>query len=112
MTSIRQERINSLLRRELAQIFQRESRNLFQGKFITVTEVQVTKDLGLAKIYLSILASADDEADLRMIEEQNRMVRKLLASRVRKQLRKIPELRFYIDDSLDRYEEINRLLKN
>lgn len=111
MASIRQEKINNLLKRELALIFQQESRNIFGGKFITVTEVSVTSDLGLAKTYLSILASPDEKEDLKMIEKNSWKIRKILASRVGKQLRKIPELKFYIDDSLQRYEEIERILK-
>ncbi len=111
MASIRQEKINSLLKRELALIFQQESRNLFGGRFITVTEVIVTSDLGLAKTYLSFLASKDEDADLKLVETKNKRVRKLLADRVGKQLRKIPELKFYIDNSLKRFEEIERILK-
>jgi len=111
MASIRQEKFNNLLKRELALIFQQESRTIFGGKFITITEVKVTSDLGLAKTYLSILASSDEKADLKMIEKQNWQIRKILASRVGKQLRKIPELKFYIDDSLQRFEEIERILK-
>lgn len=110
MASIRQEKISNLLKRELALIFQQESRNFFGGKFITVTHVNVTSDLGLAKTYLSILASQDEKEDLKFIEQQNWRVRKKLASRVGKQLRKIPELKFFIDDSLERYAEVERIL--
>lgn len=111
MDTIRQQKINALLKRELAIIFQQESRNLFLGKFITVTQVRVTPDLGLAKVYVSIMTSMDKEADLKMIREQDWKVRKKLADVVGKQLRKMPELAFYIDDSLDYYEQIDSLLK-
>ena len=111
MDSIRQQKINSLLKKELALIFQKESQNLFGGRFITVTQVRITPDLGLAKTYLSIMASKDKDADLKMIREQDWKIRKLLAGVVGKQLRKMPELAFYIDDSLDYYEEIDSLLK-
>jgi ribosome-binding factor A len=111
MDSIRQQKINALLKRELAIIFQMESRNLFLGRFITVTQVRITPDMGLAKVYLSIMTSKDKEADLKMIREQGWMVRKKLAEVVGKQLRKMPELAFYIDDSLDYYEQIDSLLK-
>jgi ribosome-binding factor A len=111
MDSIRQQKISSLLKKELAIIFQKESQTLFGGRFITVTQVRVTPDLGLAKTYLSIMASKDKEADLKMIREQDWKIRKILAGKVGKQLRKMPELAFYIDDSLDYYEEIDSLLK-
>lgn len=111
MDSIRQQKISSLLKKELAIIFQKESSTLFGGRFITVTQVRVSPDLGLAKTYLSIMASKDKQADLKMIREQDWKIRKLLAAKVGKQLRKMPELAFYIDDSLDYYEEIDSLLK-
>lgn len=110
MASIRQEKISNLIKRELAIIFQKESKNWFGGKFITVTKVDVTSDLGLAKVYLSFLASNDLDADLKKVDKENWRVRKALASKVGKQLRKIPELRFLIDNSLDYLNEIERLL--
>jgi len=109
--SIRQEKIQRLLLKELSIIFQKQSRILFNGKFITVTEVRVTPDLGVAKVFLSLLVSNDKKADLKMINEHNWKVRKLLAEKVGKSLRIIPELIFKIDDSLDIAEEIDRLLK-
>lgn len=111
MSSIRQEKINSLLKRELALIFQQESRNLFNGMFITVTVVRVTPDLGVAKAYLSFMATKDKKAALETVREQTWKVRQLLGSKVGKQLRRVPELTFFIDDSLDYFDEIDRLLK-
>jgi ribosome-binding factor A len=111
MSSIRQEKVGQLLKRELAIIFQRESNTLFGGKFITVTQCRISPDLGMAKVYLSFMATKDKEAALRDVEEVNWKVRKLLGTKVGKQLRRIPELKFYVDDSLDYYDEIDRLLK-
>jgi len=76
--SIRQQKIQSLLRRELATIFQRESNILFNGIFITVTHVRITPDLANANVFLSIMASKDVKADLKMIDQNNWKVRKLL----------------------------------
>lgn len=84
---------------------------MFGGKFITVTSVRISPDLGIAKVYLSIMASKDKNADLKMVRQQDWKIRKILAGKVGKQLRKMPELNFYIDDSLDYYEEIDSLLK-
>lgn len=108
--SIRQEKIQRLLLKELSVIFQRQSRILFNGKFITVTTVRITPDLAHAKVYLSIMASKDKKSDLKMIEEHNWKIRKILAERVKKSLRITPELSFKIDDTLDLTEEIDRLL--
>lgn len=110
MAGLRQEKLASLLKRELAVIFQREAQTLFSGRFITVTVVRLTPDLGVARVYLSILASKDRKADLDMIREQTWKIRKTLAETAGKHLRKMPELSFFIDDSLDYSEEINRLL--
>jgi ribosome-binding factor A len=112
MGSIRQEKIASLIKRELALIFQQESKQLFHGRFITVTNVRVTPDMSLAKVYLSIMGVKDPVEELKPIQSVAWKVRHLLAQRLAKSLRKVPELRFYIDDSLDYYDEIERLLKD
>ncbi len=110
MAGLRQEKLASLLKRELATIFQREAQTLFNGRFITITVVRLTPDLGVARVYLSILASKDPRADLDMIRDNAWKVRKMLAATAGKHLRKMPELGFFIDDSLDYSDEINRLL--
>lgn len=112
MDSTRQNKVSRLLQKELAEIFQRESRTLFNGKMITVTVVRVTPDLGLAKVYVSIFPAEKDENPIDSILEHSRKIRTELAGRVRHQLRKIPELDFYIDDSLDYADNIEKLLNN
>lgn len=110
--SVRLEKISSLLKHELASIFQRESRSLFEGAFITVTQVRVSPDLSVAKVYLSFFTNGDKKAMLKQVASQSWQIKKILAGTVGKQLRKIPDLTFFIDDSLDYAEEIDRLLKN
>ena len=111
MDSIRQSKMNSLLQRELAGIFQRETRSLLPGGMITVTGVRVSPDLGLAKVYLSLFPVKDKVAALGHLRDRMHHVRGELGKRVGNQLRIVPELAFYLDDSLDRAEEIDRLLK-
>jgi len=84
---------------------------LFNGRFITVTHVRITPDLANANVFLSIMASKDVKADLKMIDENNWKVRKLLGERVGKTMRIIPILTFKIDDSLDLAAQIDELLK-
>ena len=110
MESIRQSKINKLMQKELAEIFRAESKNLFGGAFITVTVVRVSPDLGLAKIYLSIMGNNSKDA-LKLVVDQTKHIRKLVGNQVGKQLRVIPELNFYIDDSLDYAMKIEELLK-
>jgi ribosome-binding factor A len=111
METIRQQKINKLVQKELAEIFRSESRNLFEGAFITVTIVRVSPDLGLAKIYLSIMATKNKESVFNLVKQQTNVIRKKLGLLVGKQLRIVPELNFYIDDSLDYAMKIEALLK-
>jgi ribosome-binding factor A len=111
MESTRQQKISRLLQKELADIFQKESRTMFMGKMISVTTVRVTPDLSLAKSYISIFPTEDRREVLKQVRIANPKIRGLLGRRVGKQLRVIPGLEFYIDDSLDYIDNIDRLLK-
>jgi ribosome-binding factor A len=111
MDSVRQNKVNSLLQREMAEIFQQEGRNLLPGGLITVSAVRVSPDLGLAKVYLSLFPVKDKQAVIGTIKDQSQRLRGLLGGRIGKQMRVVPELIFYVDDSLDRAEEIEKLLK-
>ena len=110
-SSIRQQKVSALLQKELATIFQRESRNLFGGSLITVTVIRISPDLGFAKVYLSFFMAKDNEALLKNIRAHNSKIRYELGKAVGKQLRVVPEIQFYIDDSLDYAENIDDLLK-
>jgi ribosome-binding factor A len=111
MDSVRQNKMNSLLQRELAVIMQQETRTLLPGGLITVSAVRVSPDMGIAKVYLSLFPVKDKKAAIGHIKEHSHRLRGQLGLRVGKQMRVVPELLFYIDDSLDRAEEIDKLLK-
>jgi ribosome-binding factor A len=111
MESLRQQKVNKLLAKELAEIFRSEARAMFGGGFITVTGVRVSPDLGLAKVYVSIMATRDKQVVFKLIQDQNSHIRRKLGSVIGKQLRIVPELMFYIDDSLDYAMKIEELLK-
>lgn len=110
METIRQERINNLLQKDLGEIFQLELRHVSRGAMITVTKVKVTPDLSMAKVYLSLFATSDKDELLKKIRSHSKEIRGKLGSRVRNQLRVVPELNFYLDDSLDYIENIENLL--
>ena len=110
--SIRQEKVAELLRRDLSVIFQQKGSLWFNGLFITVTQVRVAPDLGLAKVYLSFMAVPDKKKALETVKLEGWRVRKELADKIGKQVRVIPELNFYIDDSLDHYEAVEKALKS
>ncbi len=112
MDSIRQNKVNSLLQQEMAEVMQGHNRQLLPGGLITVTAVRISPDLGLAKVYLSLFPVKDKQTVLQHVRDMGHRLRGELGHRVGKQLRIIPELNFYIDDSLDRTEEIENLLKS
>jgi ribosome-binding factor A len=111
MESVRQQKVNKLLQKELAELFRSNARAMFGGAFISVTVVRTSPDLGSAKVYVSIMATKDRKAIFKLIEEQNYLLRKKLGAVIGKQLRVVPELSFFIDDSLDYAMKIDELLK-
>lgn len=111
MTSTRQNKVARLIQKDLSDIFLKKSKDLFQGKLISVTSVRVTPDLAEAKIYLSIFPSDKAPEIIGEVEAVNKAIRHELAQKTKSQLRIIPDLKFFIDDSLDFAEKIDNLLK-
>jgi ribosome-binding factor A len=111
METTRQKKVARLLQKELGEIFQRESRNMFNGAFITVTTVRISPDLSFAKVYISMFAVNDKIEMLKLIKSKNKEIRTNLAEKIKNQVRAIPSFDFYIDDSLDYAEKIENLLK-
>jgi ribosome-binding factor A len=111
MESKRQDKISKLLQQDLSQIFQLDARRLYKGAMITVTKITISPDLSVAKVYVSLFATKDVNEILQLIKENTKDVRRQLGNRVRNQLRVVPNLQFYIDDSLDYIENIESLLK-
>lgn len=109
MQETRQNRIARLLQKELATIFQSQTRQT-HGVLVSVTRVRVSPDLGICTANLSIFPSEKSEEILQNIQANEKAIRYELGTRVRNQLRIIPELRFFIDDSLDYLERIDTLL--
>lgn len=110
MQETRQNRIARLLQKELATIFQEQTRQM-HGVLISVTRVKVSPDLSICTAYLSIFPSEKSEELLKNINANEKSLRYDLGTRVHNQLRIIPELRFFVDDSLDYLERIDELLK-
>uniref|UniRef100_UPI0032173CC8 30S ribosome-binding factor RbfA n=1 Tax=uncultured Draconibacterium sp. TaxID=1573823 RepID=UPI0032173CC8 len=108
--STRQNKIARLIQREMADILLKINKTHFSGKLISVTVVRVTKDLGIARVYLSIFPSEFAEEILKDLTAINKQLRGELGRKVGKSLRVIPALEFYIDDSLDYIEKIDKLL--
>ncbi|MEI6455312.1 MAG: ribosome-binding factor A, partial [bacterium] len=111
MESTRQQKIARLIQKETGLIFQQESRELCRGALVTVTKASVTSDLSIARIHLSLFATKDKQGLLDHIRHHAKEIRHHLGTRVHNQLRIIPELQFFLDDSLDYIENIDHLLK-
>ena len=109
MDTTRQQKINRLIQKELGEIFRKQTQQM-KGVLVSVSIVRVSPDLGMAKVYLSIFPSEKGKELLDNIKTNVKALRFDLGQKVGKQLRVIPELSFYLDDSLDYLENIDRLL--
>ena len=112
METKRQQKISKLIQKELSEIFRKDIKT--QGNImITVTKVNVTTDLSYARVYRSIFGPSQENKSLvvKEVNETSRNIRRLLGDRIRFQIRIIPELQFFEDDSLDYIENIDNLLK-
>jgi len=111
MDTTRQQKVNSLLAKDLSEIFRRDSQVYAPGKMISVMEVRITPDLSIANIYLSVFPSSEKDVVLKAVQVATKEIRHELSQKVKSQLRKVPDLRFYIDSSLDYIDKIDDLLK-
>lgn len=111
MQETRQNKIARLLQKELSIIFQEQTRQM-HGVMVSVTRVRISPDLSICTAHLSIFPSERAEEILENINQNTKSIRFNLGQRVRNQLRIVPELRFFIDDSLDYIDRIDQLLKS
>lgn len=112
MENQRQQKVNRLLQKELGEIFRVQMQPYFPGLMMTVTFVRITPDLSLARVNLSVFpAYGEGNASLlKLVKKHSDEIRFLLGKQVRNQVRIIPQLQFFIDDTLDRIERIDQLL--
>lgn len=109
MDTTRQQKISRLVQKELSEIFRRETAKT-RGTLVSVSSVRVSPDLSVANVRLSIFPSEKAEAIMESINANEKSIRYELAQQVRYQLRRCPELKFHIDDSLDYIDHIDELL--
>lgn len=113
--SKRQKQVGKLVQQEMSDIFQREGMSIVDGGMISISKVAVTPDLMEARIYLSLFQIKDEIALLKDIKERTGEWRNLLGQRVKNQLRRVPELQFFVDDTLDyvfRMEEVFKKIQD
>jgi len=110
MESTRQKKYSRLIQRELGEIFQQDTKNLFGNAFITVTRVAISPDLGVAKVHLSLMLAKDSDELMEQIQNKKNEVRKILGNRIRNQVRIIPELIFYNDQGAEYSSKIDEII--
>ncbi len=111
METTRQNKIARLIQKELSEIFMLQTKAM-KGILVTVSVCRISPDMSICRAYLSVFPSAKAEEIIKNINENAKEIRFELGKRVRYQLRIIPELKFFLDDSLDYIENIDHLLNN
>ncbi len=111
METTRQQKIARQIQKDVAEIFQKEGAPIIRGSLVTVTTVRMSPDLGYAKIYVSIFPFEHGPAVMQELERNNRVIRHALGQRIRNQLKNVPEIQFFLDDSLEYIDHIDRALK-
>jgi ribosome-binding factor A len=107
----RQKQVAGLLHQELSDIFQRLGLNMIDGGMISISSVKITPDLFEARVHISMLNIKDTSATMKKIEDRSWEIKKELVSRVKHQLRSMPQLSYFVDDTLDYVDKMEVLFK-
>jgi ribosome-binding factor A len=112
MAEIRQKQVAEMIKRHFSVLLQQEGGYIYGTKaFVTVTNVKMTPDFNIAKIYLSIFNTENKQEVILEMEHQYTRLKQALAARIGKQMRRMPELKFYIDDTLDEMYQVDTLFQ-
>jgi ribosome-binding factor A len=108
----RQQKYARLIQKELSDIFQRDKQDILDNAFVSIADVRVSPDLGVVKVYISMLLAKEKEKVLERINSRKKEIRKALGDKIGKQVRIVPELVFYIDEVEESAQRIEELIKN
>jgi ribosome-binding factor A len=111
MEKVKQKKIASLIQQALSEIFQKENLSMVKGGMVTISAVEVSPDLGIAKVYLSLFQIKEPKIFLDELTEHSHELRRQLGNKIRNQVRRIPELHFYLDETLDQVFRLEELFK-
>ncbi len=111
MENTRQQKVAKQIQKDIAEIFQKEGAHLVRGLLVTVTTVRVSPDFGYAKIYVSVFPFERSGELMQTLEQNDWFIRRALGQRIRNQLKNVPEIQFFLDDSLEYIDHIDRALK-
>lgn len=112
MDSKRQLKFARLIQRDLGELFQREFKHIFGQAFITVKSVEISPDLSVSKVYLSLMMVNDKVAFMKLIRENTKVIRTALAQRIKHQVRVIPALNFFLDESVEYAMNMDNIIRN
>jgi ribosome-binding factor A len=110
--STRQQKFARLIQKELSDVFQRDKRGILENAFVTIAEVRVSPDLGVAKVYISMMLAKDKQAILKRINTRKKEIRKALGDKIAKQVRVVPELIFFLDEVQEEAQRMDSLISN
>ena len=110
MSSTRQLKYSGLIQKDLGELFQRDPKHWFGGAFITVTGVDVTPDLAIARVHLSLMMVKDEEAFLASIKKKKSEIRKVLGQKIGKQVRVVPDLVFFLDNTQEEAQKMDAII--
>lgn len=111
MENTRQQKVAKQIQKDVAEIFAKEGASIVRGMLVTVTAVRVSPDFGYAKIYVSVFPFERSQELMKELERNNWFIRRALGQRIRNQLKNVPEIQFFLDDSLEYIEQIDQALK-
>lgn len=112
MDSKRQLQIGELIKRNFAPIFQEQGPYIYGTAFVTVTGVKITPDMAQAKVYLSIYNADDKELVLTKVIKHTHVLKQALAARIKNQMRRVPQIFFYFDETIDEMYKVDAMFKN
>jgi ribosome-binding factor A len=110
--TVRQQKYNKLILKELSEIFQRDKRGILDNAFISIAEVRMSPDLAVAKVYISMMLANDKAAILKKLDHHKKEIRKALGDKIRNQARIVPELIFYLDEVEENALKMDALIKS
>ena len=110
--STRQQKIARQIQKDMADIFAHELAGKLRGAMTTVTTVRVSPDFGYAKIYVSVFPFGEAQRIMQILDSESWLVRRSLGQRIRHQLKVVPEVQFFLDDSLEYIENIERAMSS
>lgn len=111
MDSNRLKKVEGQVQKDLAEIFRELAQAQFRGVLLTASRVRITSDLSIARCYVSLFPVKDKDSIIRWLNENKASIKNKLVQKLKGQLRKMPDLVFYLDDSIDQEEELSKILK-